>query len=508
MSIYGWRGDRHDLSKGAFDSTSISKPGTASLLLAENLPKSFDEAFKQLSQNYQSVVGQVEQGSLMNKLWTDYVRPGLKKAGTFAWEAAKPVVMDALMVAAGLNPTAAALVASAETMFSIYLTGLAEPEAVRSVTYNKGQWVFIEKEASLRRRRRLAKSLDLDEKKTTPKVVEFGFYVGAAYKEPHKITVFNMDIGRKQDVDVRAVRAAGNGVSSTADGDETLSVIRELFFYKQKGYNYEKEHPKEAIFPGRDVVFKGDDYVLIQTNGTNALIEDHKGGTKIVEHDALGRGIGKSTPGQGDGLFNKSNGKALYAGQWVMVPSREVVQEQYSVDRELAVIYEIGKGQIPVFHCIDGKGGYVAEKNILVFPPNMQMLYSSKQPFKLFKLAALEGDQEKTSRFELGSKFAQICLNDYKLTVEFLGEDEPTEKVVGSVEEPQIKVGDTEPKTQVDIIDELRNKIHLTRAKIEDVFDVAWEDVEEFAETDNLWLGILAVAALVTIGFAGAATAV
>ena len=505
MSIYGWRGDRHDLSKGAFDSTSISKPGTASLLLAENLPKSFDEAFKQLSQNYQSVVGQVEQGSLMNKLWTDYVRPGLKKAGTFAWQAAKPVVMDALAVAAGMNPTAAALVASAETMFSIYLTGLAEPEAVRSVTYDKGQWVFIEKEASLRRRRRLAKSLDIDEKKTAPKVVEFGFYVGAAYKEPHKITVFNMDAGKKQDVDVRAVRPAGNGVSSTADGDETLSVIRELFFYKQKGYNYEKEHPKEAIFPGRDVVFQGDDYVLIQTNGTKALIEDHTGGTKIVEHDALGRGIGKSTPGQGDGLFNKSNGKALYAGQWVMVPSREVVRDQYSSDRELAVIYEIGKGSIPVFNCIDGKGSYVAEKNILVFPPNMQMLYSAKQPFKLFKLAALEGDQEKTTRFELGSKFAQICVNDYKHTVEYLGTDDPAEKVGGGTEEPQIKVGDTEPKVQVDIMDELRNKIHLTQAEIEDVIDEAWDDVEEFAETDNLWLGILAVAALVTIGFAGAA---
>ena len=249
------------------------------------------------------------------------------------------------------------------------------------------------------------------------------------------------------------------------------------------------------------MVFQGDDYVLIQTNGTKALIEDHTGGTKIVEHDALGRGIGKSTPGQGDG-------KALYAGQWVMVPSREVVRDQYSSDRELAVIYEIGKGNIPVFHCIDGKGSYVPEKNILVFPPNMQMLYSAKQPFKLFKLAALEGDQEKTTRFELGSKFAQICVNDYKHTVEYLGTDDPAEKVGGSAEEPQIKVGDTEPKVQVDIMDELRNKIHLTQAEIEDVIDEAWEDVEEFAETDNLWLGILAVAALVTIGFAGAATAV
>ncbi len=181
MSIYGWRGDRHDLSKGAFDSRSIVKKGTASLLLAE--PKTFDESFKQLAKNYRSVVNQVEQSSTMNKLWTDYVRPGLKKAGTFAWQAAKPVVMDALAVAAGLNPTAAALIASAETMFSIYLTGLAEPEAVRSVTYNKGQWVFIEKSKHLAHRRRLAKTLDFDhEIEKVPKAVEFGFYVGASYE--------------------------------------------------------------------------------------------------------------------------------------------------------------------------------------------------------------------------------------------------------------------------------------------------------------------------------------
>ena len=99
----------------------------------------------------------------------------------------------------------------------------------------------------------------------------------------------------------------------------------------------------------------------------------------------------------GDDFFNKSHGKSLYAGQWVMIPARANVQEQWSTERELGVIYEIGKDKIPVFHCIDGE-------DILCFPPNMQLLYSAKQPFKLFKLAALEGDQEKTTRFELSSR--------------------------------------------------------------------------------------------------------
>ena len=182
MSIFGWKGDRHNLSKGAFDSVSVVKPGNASLLLAEYMGQTFDESFVSLTKNYQKIISSDRAQGM--SVWRDHIKPGLKKAGGFAWELAKPVVMDALAVAAGMSPTAAALVASAETMFSVYLEGLAvEPVESRSLVLNKGAWVFIEKEESLKRRRRLkgisAKVLSpgtVDEK-TLPKAVEFGFYI-------------------------------------------------------------------------------------------------------------------------------------------------------------------------------------------------------------------------------------------------------------------------------------------------------------------------------------------
>ena len=56
MSIFGWKGDRHNLSKGAFDSVSVVKPGNASLLLAEYMGQTFDESFVSLTKNYQKII--------------------------------------------------------------------------------------------------------------------------------------------------------------------------------------------------------------------------------------------------------------------------------------------------------------------------------------------------------------------------------------------------------------------------------------------------------------------
>ena len=220
-----------------------------------------------------------------------------------------------------------------------------------------------------------------------------------AYNNPSKVTVFNIDAGVKQDVEVKQVRAVGKSVSEKVQSDEELSVLRELFFYKADAVEFQRAHPKSAILPGRNVVFKGSDYILIETNGVNALIEDTKGRTSVVGYGDLKRGVGKSTPGKGDDFFDKSGGQSLYAGQWVMAPSRPTVLDKWGVSKELAVIFQIERdGKV------DGEGYRVEERELEPFPPNFQSLYSSKQPFKLFKLAALEGDQEKTTRFELSSR--------------------------------------------------------------------------------------------------------
>ena len=529
--IYGYRGDRHNLSKGAFDSVSVAKPGTASLLLAEYLPKSWDESFAQLSTGYQAVVREVEQGTLKNSLWTSYVKPGLKKAGSYAWEVAKPFMIDAVGQMAGLGPTASHLIAAVEGLFSEYLDSSTIPfgsKESQSLTLNTGQWIFIEKDESLQRRRRL-KGISTGEDdhpikpkdvKKMPKVVDFGFYVGAAYGDTSKLSVFNMDLGRTQEVDAKAVRPAGTEVAKKVDGDEKLSLIRELYFYKSKAYEFNKKQP-DAIMPGREVDYNDKDYTLIETNGINALLEDDKGNTEVVDFKLVSRGKGKSTPGQ-QSAFDKSNQKGLYAGMWVLAPAREFLQNRYAADVELAVLHEILKaGKVEIFYAFDGRGAYEEEDNIIPYGPNFQQLYSAKPGFKHFKQAAIDGSMEDTTRYELGSKFAKICVNDYSESLETLGDTEPdpdpdkSTKTLTTVEdytEETIKVGNDAKKT-VDAETELQNKIGvLTGAEVEEILEgESWEYEDEGVDEgggDGMVLGLIALTALVFIGFGGAAAAI
>ncbi len=386
---------------------------------------------------------------------------------------------------------------------------------------NKGQWVFIEKEASLERRRRLgphpnAKTLEPFDEKTLPKAVEFGFYVRPTYNDPSKVTVFNIDAGITQDVEVRQVRSVGESVSEKVQADEKLSVMRELFFYKTEAVEFQKSHPKSAILPGRHVLYKGSDYILIETNGVNALIEDTKGRTSVVGYGDLKRGVGKSTPGKGDDFFDKSGGQSLYAGQWVMAPSRPAVLDKWGVSKELAVIFQIERdGKVDVFYCLDGEGYRVEERELEPFPPNFQSLYSSKQPFKLFKLAAVEGNMKHTKRNELGSRYTEICLGEYDHTLKYLGDAQPDEdedlKKTHVTPVAVAKVGN-ETKLKVDAQDEIRNRTGLSSAEVDRIVDEAWDLPKRRYEDstdagDGYLLGVIAIGTLLLISMGGAVAA-
>jgi len=93
-------------------------------------------------------------------------------------------------------------------------------------------------------------------------------------------------------------------------------------------------------------------------------------------------------------MFKKSNDHALYSGQWVQAPARPYVEDEYGVEKELAVIFQIEKNdEVAVFYCLDGAGYYRKQKDLTPYPPNFQSLYTSKQPFQLFKGAVVEGNR-------------------------------------------------------------------------------------------------------------------
>ena len=47
--IHDYLGKGHDLSKGAFDSVSLTKPGAASKLLTKYMPKDFKISWQELA---------------------------------------------------------------------------------------------------------------------------------------------------------------------------------------------------------------------------------------------------------------------------------------------------------------------------------------------------------------------------------------------------------------------------------------------------------------------------
>ena len=521
MSIFSWKGDGHNLSKGAFDSVSVGKPGTASLLLAEHMAKPYKDTYDLLATPYQFNLSMM-QPTAATSLWRDYLKPGLKKAGFILWEVAKPVAMEVVAGLAGINPTLAALVGASEAVLSAYLQGYGEEVLEsKSLVLNKGQWLFIE---SADNRRRRLKGLMKGQKevkgvvrkrvedKTIQNVVHFGFYVGAGH-DPNKVNVFNMDTGKAEHVCIQRIRDAPANLQEKADSDENLSVLRELYFYKMQGDEFQKAHPKDAIFPGRQVEYNGTDYTLIQRNDASALLEDEHGNTQVVDVDKLRRGVGKSTPGHTDDFFNKSGSGAFYAGQWCMVPARSWVRERWSTDMELAVVYQVDKNkELEVALCLDGEMVYHHEDNCQVFPPDMQQHYSAKQPFKLFKQAAVKGYQADTKRYELGSVYAQICVLDYSHTLTYLGSDDKEDmKDYLTVTKEVDKVGNTEKKL-VDVLEEAHKK-GLTDMEITDVIDrdyALYDDPDETLDSeggDGMLLGLIAVGALLLISLGGAAAA-
>ena len=77
---------------------------------------------------------------------------------------------------------------------------------------------------------------------------------------------------------------------------------------------------------------------------------------------------------------------------------------------------------------------------------------------------------EKTTRFELGSKYVEICLNEYEHTLKYLGSAEPPEegpekKTVSIETDLKVKVGNT-TKDKVDAREELIAKTGLSSTKI------------------------------------------
>ncbi len=217
---------------------------------------------------------------LSDALWSTYFKPHLKKLGGWVWDLTKGAITKGVSQIAGLEPTTAAIVGAAEIILSQALGGYFDlAKGTKTIRLEKGQWVFIEDEVSLKRRMlALKKPVDIKSKNEIKKLVSLGFYIDEGF-EKTEVTVFNMETGKQQTISVKQIRGVPLDVAERCDNDPTLSGVRELYFYKMLGQDYWNKHGSEPIQPDRNVIFKGDEYTLLQRDQHNGLIEDDLGKT-------------------------------------------------------------------------------------------------------------------------------------------------------------------------------------------------------------------------------------
>ena len=471
--IFDHRGSGHNLALGAFDTQSIAKIGNASVLLSKYLPQTFDKSFGELISEYQFDLAKSEP-SMLGKLWSDYMKPGLKHVGAQAWELTQGFAGDVIKGLIGKSsPTAALAVAAGEAILTTALGGYLEgmiPDT-KSISLKRGQWLFIEDKNHLKRR--LAHQnpskpvIEPKDPSKLPKAVHLGFFVGATYKDTNMVDVFNMDTGRVEPMQINRIAETGDEIARRCDSDPVLSVVRELFFYKREGEDFQKAHPNEAIYPGRNVIHDGHHYTLIFRNEKKALIQDtDTGATHVVNESEISRGWGKSTPGEGDGFFD-THGVNLHSGQWIMVPARESVVNQYHADEELAVVANImPKGKIQVFRAMDGRVETIDESGVRVLEFPTQSLFNNQTGFKSFRQAVVDGNASKAKQLQLGSRDMNAVLGHAMKRKQPDTEKRPQGE---GVAKETVKVGSTVKVTK-DVVEELQNTgSHGTSLRARDI---------------------------------------
>ena len=500
LVLHDYLGVGHDLSKGAFDSISISKPGGASKLLAQYLPKEFDQGWKDLAVNYKTALKSY-QPSMWKKMWNMFGAKGIKQAlqaGAAKYAVGRPLIHKWIAGIAASDPTIGAVVAAAEVGLAKVLDTWGDQAGTKTIRAKKGQWVFIETIDSFNRRRRMGKvdpKVPPNEKQPPKtKTVGLGFFIEPMDK--NRVNVFSLDLGRPQNIEISQMLECDPSVAQRLDQDERLSTLRELFFYKYDGSaNTKGKILTKPYYAGRHVRYKGQTYILLYEKGGKCLLEDGNGKTIVVNVDDIGRDFGESTPGEYDDGFQPAGKNNLYIGQWVFCPARDDIMARYDSEIELGVLNKIAPdNQCVVYYAFDGKLVYVDDEVIKPLNKHFQELYNAKKLFTLFRWSAIKGTKS-TERFALGQDFAHICVGrDYTdaLTTEtpYISK-EKYENIVFGEKDPGPDTGNTR-KEALKAKNELREKGLKSFDKIENV---------EYAETDD------GVTGTVIVGLALAAMA-
>ena len=241
-----------------------------------------------------------------------------------------------------------------------------------------------------------------------------GFFLGPGEQDRNMVTVFNMKLGRADEVKRKNVMPCTQDQSELFDSDEKLSELREAFFLKSEGVKLDIDAPTD---PGAEVFYKGERANIVAAEGGEATIETPDGYQETVS-------LGELTPGRTDHnvsynytdegqtpvggpetdafITDGQDDGLIHRGLWFWAkPSERALHAFPSCKRELACIFMLNRGQIHAYSAYDGWEMLLDKTEIVPCNLRFAETLEGAMVFVKFKALALEG-------VDMGSKAVGI----------------------------------------------------------------------------------------------------
>ena len=408
-------GRLHDLSKGAFDAFGMTHGGEFDPNFGELLRGSFNDGVKSiLKKNGLSIDALDSWGS---GEWVETVKSFISgTAASLTGEYGTEIISATTGAIVG-GPMGAALAVAIEVGGKVIRKTWDEYRAKMSqfglTTYGPGQWVAIDNgevpaitnvhnvlddENWRRRLGAIQQRPDIVTGEGVPfkESMSVGFVIGEGQRK-NTVQVFNFMKSREETKTKNEIAVLDQGHAGEMDINPVWSEIRLLYFEEDAPSRLDSDVNTD---PGSEVIFEGDRYLIVQSNGTQIHIESKANGTRRwVTIDQL-----KAGRRPHNNSWNYQNGEVsdgfdgsdatLFIGAFIWIrPQRHIKSKYPNVERQLACIYELEGQSVKAFTCVDGHRVLIQlyDNELRPVSDSMDQFLNHTEGFTRFKDAAVRG---------------------------------------------------------------------------------------------------------------------
>ena len=409
------QGVYHDLTKGAFDAFSMKHPHEVIEDISDKL----------LNQPlFEGIKGIAEEAGIDLSKFGELDPAGVA-ATLAAWLGGKVKGIAVAGVSEGAALLSGAEIATGGAAAVGLAVEMALEWATKSFTrdnqqsYLQGDWVTVDhgqktvkavdRALDFAMGAMFEDAPDLSEVHVLARVDDFhvGFYVSNG-EEASTVAVFDILDGTVQRHHSRDVALLPQSNRAGLDNDPVASKIRELYFMKRDHVRFGATVQTD---PGTEVIYDGELFNIVHTDGDVALIEDKGGERKHVGLVSLERSrqerVGpthiykQGIPKAASDFVATAGG--FGTGDWVWY---EVGNELW----ELSVVHIINGPNAVVYCTAAGTRRVLAIGQIRVASRDDADLFNRVRVFALFKAAAVAGEEYNTQRLAIPEKWSPLVL--------------------------------------------------------------------------------------------------